>query len=54
MIKQLTLPGHDKQADFRLAETVDGLHRVTDQEKCAPVTITPAMGEFIQQLNLAG
>ena len=54
MVKQLTLPGHDKQADFRFAEPVNGLHRVADQKKRASVTVTPAVGEFIQQVNLAG
>ena len=46
--KQLALEGPDKQAYFRLAEAVYGLHRVADQEQGAPVTFAPSGSEPLQ------
>ena len=48
MVEQITLPGLDKQAYFRLAEAVDGLHRVAYEEQGASVAITPTGGELVQ------
>ena len=41
------------KADLGLTESVDRLHRVTDCEKRAPVTVLPAGGQCFQQAILA-
>ncbi len=41
-----------EQAHFRLAETVDGLHRVAHQEQTAAVALLPARGQRAQQVQL--
>ena len=47
------VPRPEEQAHLRLAEAVDGLHRVAHHEHRAPVAFLPAGGEALEQLELA-
>ena len=42
----------EKQAHFRLAKSIDGLHRVADREQRSPVALGPATRQLSQQLEL--
>ena len=44
--------GAEKHADLGFAKTVDGLHRVADQEQRAAIARLPARGEQREQLGL--
>ena len=46
------LPGLEEERDLRLAEAVDGLHRVADQEQRAAVILLPARGQSFDQFEL--
>ena len=43
-----------EKADVGLAEAIDGLHRIADNEQGAPVALLPAGGEPLQQRDLRG
>src|SRR5581483_6722037 len=45
-------PRAQEETDFRLAEAVDRLHRVADEEERAPVARLPARGEPLEELPL--
>src|SRR5207302_5816637 len=46
------VPGLQEQRDLRLAEAVDRLHRVADEEERAAVARLPAGGEALEELPL--
>src|SRR6267142_5150353 len=46
------VPRLEEERDLRLAEAVDGLHRVADEEERAAVAFLPAGGEAPQELVL--
>ncbi len=46
------LAGFQKQADIGLPETVDGLHRIADQEQSAAIGGFPSGGQLFEQLEL--
>src|SRR5439155_27145020 len=45
-------PRLEEERDLRLAEAVDRLHRVADEEERAAVAFLPARGEAAQELVL--
>src|SRR5205823_7195265 len=45
-------PGLQEESDLRLAEAVDRLHRVADEEERAAVALLPAGGEAFEQFPL--
>ena len=47
------MPGAEEEADLRLAEVVDALHRVADEEECVAVAVGPSGGEQVEQCILA-
>src|ERR1700682_427273 len=46
------MPYAQEEADFGLAEAVDRLHGVSDQEERAPILRLPTRGELFDQLEL--
>src|SRR5438067_10072598 len=46
------VPGLEEERDVRLAESVDGLHRVADEEQRAAVARFPPGGQSFQELEL--
>src|SRR5256885_7015971 len=42
----------DEQADLRVAEAVDRLHRIAHDEQRAPIALLPGGGEGFEQLEL--
>ncbi len=52
-IPDALVPDTQEQTNLRLAEAVNGLHRITHDEQTAPVSGCPARREQIQKLVLA-
>ncbi len=51
-VRQSLAPRVQEEADLRVAEAVNGLHRVADREHRAPVSRLPSRGEALEQLPL--